>query len=154
MALLAYKTQLHGFLQRLTWAELRSGLTLAAMTFIALPLLPDLADPWGVLNLHDLWLFTILIAAVSFAGYAAAKLVGPKRGLVLAAAVGGLITSTATTLSLARLAKTNSGHLLVLAGAIATAGADRWCCACWSSPGSSTCRWPWRWPPSCWRWRR
>ena len=41
VGLLAYKPALHGFLARLTWKELRSGLLLAAMTFIALPLLPD-----------------------------------------------------------------------------------------------------------------
>ena len=41
VGLLAYKRQLHGFLARITWDELRSGLLLGAMTFIALPLLPD-----------------------------------------------------------------------------------------------------------------
>ena len=77
VALLAYKTALHGFLSRITAQELRSALLLAAMTFIALPLLPDRAiDPWGALNPHQLWLITILIAAVSFAGYVAVKLVG------------------------------------------------------------------------------
>lgn len=90
VGLLAYKRQLHGFLARLTWAELRSGLLLGAMTFIALPLLPDRAiDPWGALNPHELWLITILIAAVSFLGYVAVKLAGPSRGVVVAAALAG-----------------------------------------------------------------
>ena len=48
VGLLAYKTTLHGFLARITAKELRSALLLAAMTFIALPLLPDHAiDPVG-----------------------------------------------------------------------------------------------------------
>ena len=103
--LLANKQSLHGWLHRITWIELRSGLLLAAMTFIALPLPPNRAvDPWGALNPHELWLMTILIAGVSFAGYAAVKIVGPQRGTVLAAALGGLFASTAVTLSLARLA--------------------------------------------------
>lgn len=120
---LAYKTELHGFLSRLTWTELRSGLLLAAMTFIALPLLPDRAiDPWGAINPHELWLITILIAAVSFAGYVAVKLVGPSRGLVLAAALGGLVSSTVVTLTLARLAKDNSQRLGLLSGSILAAG--------------------------------
>jgi uncharacterized membrane protein (DUF4010 family) len=123
VGLLAYKTQLHGFLARITWAELRSGLLLGAMSFIALPLLPDRAlDPWGALNPHELWLMTILIAAVSFAGYLAVKLVGASRGLVLAAAVGGLVSSTVVTLSLARLARANSGRLALLSGAILASG--------------------------------
>lgn len=46
---------LHGFLQELTWVELRSALMLLAMTVIALPLLPDQAlDPWGALSLFAL----------------------------------------------------------------------------------------------------
>lgn len=123
LALLANKQLLHRWLQRLTWIELRSGLLLAAMTFIALPLLPGRSiDPWGAINPHDLWLMTILIAAVSFAGYAAVKIVGPERGLVLAAALGGLFASTAVTLSLARLAKSNAKHLKMLAGGILAAG--------------------------------
>jgi len=121
--LLATKRQLHGWMKRLTWIELRSGLLLGAMTFILLPVLPDRAlDPWGALNPHALWLMTILIAAVSFAGYAAVKLVGPRRGLLLAAALGGLFASTAVTLSLARLARRNGKRLRLLAGGILAAG--------------------------------
>ncbi|MFN4141293.1 MgtC/SapB family protein [Aestuariivirga sp.] len=123
VGLLAYKTQLHGFLARITWDELRSGLLLAAMTFIALPLLPDRAlDPWDALNPHDLWLVTILIAAVSFAGYVAVKLIGPSRGIVLSAAVGGLVSSTVVTLSLARLARANAGRVQLLTGGILASG--------------------------------
>ena len=123
VGLLAYKSTLHGFLSRITSQELRSALLLAAMTFIALPLLPDRAiDPWGALNPHRLWLITILIAAVSFGGYLAVKLVGPSRGLVLAAALGGLVSSTVVTLTLARLARDNAARLGLLAGSILMAG--------------------------------
>ena len=124
VGLLAYKSTLHGFLARVTAQELRSGLLLLAMTFIALPLLPDRPiDPWGALNPHQLWLITILIAAVSFVGYLAVKLVGPSRGLVLAAAVGGLVSSTVVTLTLARLARDNAARIALLAGSILAAGA-------------------------------
>lgn len=123
LLLLAHKHLLHGFLERVTWTELRSGFLLAAMTFIALPLLPDrIVDPWNALNPNALWLMTILIAAVSFAGYVAVKMAGPQRGLLLAAALGGLFASTAVTLSLSRLAKQNAGHLRLLAGGILGSG--------------------------------
>ena len=121
--LLAHKQLLHGWLARITWAELRSGMLLGAMTFIALPLLPNRTlDPWNAVNPHELWLMTILIAALSFAGYVAVKLAGPRRGLPLAAALGGLVSSTAVTLSLARLAKDNGAHMPLLAGAIMASG--------------------------------
>jgi uncharacterized membrane protein (DUF4010 family) len=122
--LLAMKAQLHGWMERITWAELRSGLLLGAMTFIALPLLPNRTiDPWDAVNPYELWLMTIFIAALSFAGYAAVKLAGPKLGLVLAAALGGLVTSTAVTLSLARLMPANKTQVKLIAGGILASGA-------------------------------
>lgn len=121
--LLAHKKLLHGWLERLSWMELRSGLILGAMTFIALPLLPNRAiDPWDAVNPYEIWLMTILIAAISFAGYVAVKVAGPKRGLTLAAALGGLVSSTAVTLSLARLVRRNDSHLRLLAGGILASG--------------------------------
>ncbi len=121
--LLANKEFLHEWLTRISWPELRSGLLLAAMTFMLLPLLPDRTiDPWNAINPHALWLMTILIAAVSFGGYAVVKLVGPRVGLILAALLGGMFASTAVTLSLARLARGNAGHVRLLAGGILAAG--------------------------------
>jgi uncharacterized membrane protein (DUF4010 family) len=46
--ILASREVLHGILKRLSWDEVRSTLTLAAMTAIRLPLLPNHPiDPWG-----------------------------------------------------------------------------------------------------------
>ena len=121
--LLAHKEFLHERLTRISWPEFRSGLLLAAMTFMFLPLLPDRTiDPWNALNPHTLWLMTVLIAVVSFGGYAVVKLAGPRTGLILAALLGGLFASTAVTLSLARLAHGNGGHVRLLAGGILAAG--------------------------------
>jgi uncharacterized membrane protein (DUF4010 family) len=122
--ILAAKVQLHGWLARITWPELRAGLILLAMSFIALPLLPHRAiDPYGAVNPYELWLMTILIAAVSCAGYAAIRIAGPERGTVLAAGVGGLVASTATTLTLARLARDNPERVRLLGGSIVLSGA-------------------------------
>jgi uncharacterized membrane protein (DUF4010 family) len=121
--LLAHKQVLHEWLTRISWPELRSGFLLAAMTFMLLPLLPNRTiDPWNVLNPYSLWLMTILIAAVSFGGYAIVKFAGPKTGLILAALLGGMFASTAVTLSLARLARDNAGHVRLLAGGILASG--------------------------------
>ena len=122
--LLAAKPQLHGWLARITWPELRAGLILLAMSFIALPLLPHRAvDPYDAVNPYELWLMTILIAAVSFAGYAAIRIAGPERGTVLAAAAGGLVASTAVTLTLARLARDNPARIRLLGGSVILSGA-------------------------------
>jgi uncharacterized membrane protein (DUF4010 family) len=121
--LLAWKEPLHSWLSRLTWPELKSGLVLATMTFILLPLLPArTVDPWDAINPYQLWLMTILIAVVSFVGYAAITLAGPRHGPVLAAIAGGSVASTATTLTFARLAKSNPGRERLLAASIVLAG--------------------------------
>jgi uncharacterized membrane protein (DUF4010 family) len=104
--LLALKTALHGWLKRLTWEELRAGLILAAMTVTLLPLLPDreLAR-WFPVNPREVWLLTILIAVLSFAGYVAIRITRPSRGVLLSGLAGGFVSSTAVTLNMARLAR-------------------------------------------------
>ncbi len=105
-ALLASREMLHGLLRRLSWIELRSALILVAMTVIVLPLLPDRTiDPWGGLNPREIWFFTVLVAAISYVGYVAVRMLGTEKGLLVSALAGALVSSTAITLALARIAK-------------------------------------------------
>lgn len=123
-ALLALKQPLHRWVGALSWLEIRAGLILLAMTFLLLPVLPDRpVDPWGAVNPREIWLFAILMAAVSFAGYWAVKLVGERSGIAVAGLAGGLASSTATTLTLARLSKATGGGETLFAGGILFAGA-------------------------------
>lgn len=122
--LLALKGALHEWVKRLTWEELRAGLILAAMTVILLPLLPDRElVRWFPINPREVWLLTILIAALSFAGYVAIRLAGASFGLLLSGLVGGLVSSTAVTLNMARLARQHHGREKLLAAAIMLANA-------------------------------
>ncbi|MBS0470638.1 MAG: MgtC/SapB family protein [Proteobacteria bacterium] len=103
---LAERRLLHQFVLRLTWEELRAALLLLAMTFVLLPILPDHpVDPWNALNPRQLWIVMVIIAAVSYVGYICVRLTGERTGLVLGAAAGGLVSSTAVTLAYARLSK-------------------------------------------------
>ena len=100
---LASREILHGWLKRLTWIELRSALVLAVMTAVVLPLLPDRPiDPWNAINPRQIWFFTILMGALSYLGYILIRVAGPSRGLIYSSLAGGLVSSTAMTLSLAR----------------------------------------------------
>jgi uncharacterized membrane protein (DUF4010 family) len=120
--LLAARQRLHGLLQRMRWEELRSALLLLAMTVVVLPLLPDRpVDPWGAANPREIWLFTVLTAGVSFAGYLAIRLAGPRRGVLIGGLAGALASSTAVTLAFARRAAAGEGAGL-LAGGAALAG--------------------------------
>lgn len=114
--LLAAKGVLHSWVQRLTWEELRSGLVLLVMSFILLPILPNhTIDRWEAINPHDLWLLTVLIATISFAGYVAVKLVGFQRGVAVAGFAGGLASSTATTAEMSRLVAAQPSNVDMLA---------------------------------------
>lgn len=122
--LLAGKVMLHGFVERLTWVELRSGLALLVMTFILLPVLPNHAiDRWGAINPFELWLMTVLIGGISFAGYVAVKIVGYHRGVAVVGLAGGLASSTAATAAMSRLSREHPEQIDTLAGAAALANA-------------------------------
>jgi uncharacterized membrane protein (DUF4010 family) len=102
-AVLAFKRPLHSFVDELGWDDVYAGLTLLIATFIALPLLPDKPiDPWGALNPYTLWLLVILISSLSLVGYVLTRLLGPARGTALTGLAGGLVSSTAVTLSFAQ----------------------------------------------------
>lgn len=123
-ALLALKEPLHNWLKRLSWLELRAVLVLLAMTFLLLPILPDTPiDPWGTINLAEIWLMAILVAAMSFAGYVAIRMTGDDMGILLAGVAGGLASSTATTFSLARMSRENTEANRLFAAGILFAGA-------------------------------
>lgn len=123
-ALLAIKELLHTFVERVTWAELRSALVLLSMTFVTLPFLPNRTiDPWAAVNPHEIWLLTILIAAISFAGYIAIKFAGERRGIVITGIAGGLASSTAVTVTLSRMAGDNPGQRHLLLGGVYFANA-------------------------------
>jgi uncharacterized membrane protein (DUF4010 family) len=121
-ALLAAREELHGWVERITWPELRSALVLLAMTFIALPILPDdPIGPFGGVRLREVWIIAIVLASVSFLGYAAVKYFGARRGLLLASIAGGLASSTAVAVTNARRAAAGEGARRLLAAGVAVA---------------------------------
>src|SRR5579885_2820405 len=102
-AVLAYKHPLHSFLDKLGWDDVFAGLRLMIATFVILPLLPDRPiDPWQALNPYSLWLLVLLISSLSLVGYVATRWLGAGRGTMLTGLTGGLVSSTAVTLSFAR----------------------------------------------------
>jgi len=102
-ALLHFKVELEGAAQRLTPVDIRSMLQFGALSAVILPLLPDRAyGPYGVLNPFHIWLMVVLISGVSLAGYVAWRLTLARKGLLLTGLLGGVVSSTATTLVTAR----------------------------------------------------
>lgn len=105
-ALLHFKVELEGVARQLTPRDIRSMLQFGAVSAVILPLLPDRAyGPYGALNPFHIWLMVALISGVSLAGYVAWRLTRDGRGLVLTGLLGGLVSSTATSLVYARHAR-------------------------------------------------
>ncbi|MBI3140994.1 MAG: MgtC/SapB family protein [Rhodocyclales bacterium] len=110
--LLYFKAELHGISHRLTAKDLISILQFAVLTFVILPILPDQDfGPYAALNPHQLWLMVVLISGVSLAGYAALRLAGPQHGAPLMGLLGGLVSSTATTVAFARHTRSHADML-------------------------------------------
>ncbi len=102
-ALLAFREPMHELVDRIGRDDLQAGLKLLIATFIVLPVLPDRpVDPWGALNPYEIWWLVILISSLSLLGYAASRVLGSERGLAVTGLAGGLVSSTAVTLSFAR----------------------------------------------------
>jgi uncharacterized membrane protein (DUF4010 family) len=125
--LLAAKPSLERFSRALTGEELAAALELAVISVIILPLLPNRGyGPWQVLNPFEIWLVVVLVSALSFAGFVATRLVGERRGLALAGAVGAVVSSTAVTMAMAARSRTDQG--LAAAAAAATVWASTVMC--------------------------
>jgi len=123
-AILAYKQSLHGIVERLGWDDVYAGLRLLIAAFVVLPLLPDQPiDPWGALNPASLWRLVLLISGLSLVGYVATRWLGEQRGAALTGITGGLVSSTAVTLSFARESRAGGRAATALAGGILLAWA-------------------------------
>ena len=120
--LLSIKPIVHDWLTRITQEELFAALKLLVMSLVLLPVLPDKGyGPWQALNPHELWLMVVLIAGISFVGYAAVRIAGARRGILFAAVAGGLVSSTAVAVSYAELSRDNPERVRLLAGGIGLA---------------------------------
>ena len=122
--LLSLKFELRQFAQRLTQADILAALKLAVITAIVLPLLPNRtfgAPPWDAFNPYRVWLMVVLVSGVGFAGYVLMKRLGPGKGIGLTGFVGGLVSSTAVTLSFAHRGRREASLARALALGIVAA---------------------------------
>ena len=109
--LLHLKSELHALARRIGEDDFRAIMQFVLISMVILPVLPDQAyGPFQVLNPRHIWWLVVLIVAISLGGYMLYKLFGNRVGLVLAGVLGGLISSTATTVSYARRSGTTPGN--------------------------------------------
>jgi len=95
---LSLKDVFHSFVSRITQEELFAFIKFAIISMLVLPFLPDEGyGPGSILNPWDIGLVVVAISLLSFASYILMKAAGPAKGIILASALGGLVSSTAVT---------------------------------------------------------
>ncbi len=121
-AFLDIKTPLHDFLQRVRQIELDAVIKLLLISVVLLPVLPDKGyGPGGIWNPYVLWWMVVLVSGISLAGYIAIRLAGAQRGALAMGLLGGLASSTAVTVSSARMTRSSPELAPHFAAAIAGA---------------------------------
>jgi len=122
IVLLDLKPRLQRIEKHITPADLNATILLLAMTFLILPILPDeMLGPYKLFNPYKTWLMAVIIAAISFVGYIAIKILGNKQGVLLTGLFGGLISSTAVSISLSKIYTSQKEYLNNFAAGIAIA---------------------------------
>jgi uncharacterized membrane protein (DUF4010 family) len=107
-ALLSSKPIVQPLMRRVSREDVVSVLKFLIVALVLVPWLPDRNfGPLGALNLRVIGWMMLLVAGVSFVGYAATRLLGPERGLTVTGFVGGLVSSTAVTLAMSARSKTD-----------------------------------------------
>ena len=106
--LLSEKARLHWLVRQLSEPELRAGVQFAVLAIVVLPLLPP-GPFFGDLEIkpRTLWAIVLLFSALNFGGFVARRLMGARRGLSIAGALGGVVSSTAVTLTFSRMSRTD-----------------------------------------------
>ncbi len=124
--LLYYKQPMHRFVQGMEAKDVQAIMQFVLITLVILPVLPNQTyGPYEVLNPFKTWLMVVLIVGIGLAGYIVYQVAGSRVGTLLSGVLGGMISSTATTVSASRDAGKEKSHvaaatlIIMLASAVA-----------------------------------
>ena len=119
--LLSLKGVLHTQVHRLEPKEMSAALKLLFISVVMLPLLPNhTMGPFNVFNPYIVWWMVVAITGLGFVAYVSIKIAGQRSGILLTSLLGGLVSSTAMTLTLARLTSSLSAINTLSAGLLLT----------------------------------
>lgn len=122
VSLLSLKVRLHRFIATLAPQDIRAFIQFTIISALVLPFLPTGGyGPGGVWDLRDIWTMVILVTGISLAGYVLSKVLDQRKGTLVEGLIGGLVSSTAVTLSLARRSRVlaSGGKRLAVVGVVA-----------------------------------
>ncbi|WP_282180291.1 MgtC/SapB family protein [Maribacter stanieri] len=102
VTLLSLKTRFHTVISNITSDELFALIKFSIIALLILPFLPNNNyGPNELLNPFEIGSIVVIVSFLNFIGYFLVKFVGSKKGILLTAILGGLISSTAVTWSYA-----------------------------------------------------
>jgi uncharacterized membrane protein (DUF4010 family) len=104
--MIGLKQPIHAWTRTFTVEDIRAALQFIAITGVMLPLVPNQNyGPFAAFNPYSTWLMVVLISGLGFVGYIMMRLLGAKAGIAITGLVGGIASSTATTLAFSRRSK-------------------------------------------------
>jgi uncharacterized membrane protein (DUF4010 family) len=125
--LLGFRPELHQLIRNIDRDELLATFRLLLISLVMLPVLPNRGyGPWAAINPYLIWWLVVMVAAISYVGYFATRLMGPERGILVTGLFGGLVSSTVVALSLARRAREGLAEPNLLAAGATIASAIMW----------------------------
>ncbi|MFD1598695.1 MgtC/SapB family protein [Halobellus rarus] len=120
--LLTVKDPLHEFAGRISASEQRASAKFILIVLVVLPSLPDRSmDVLYGLNPRFVWLMVVFVTGLGFVAYVLGSVLGAERGIALTGVVGGFVSSTATTVSMAGKTAQNETLYRICAFAVVTA---------------------------------
>ena len=112
------KTGIQNFSNYINEKEFETFGKMVLLSVVILPLLPNKnVVPYIPISPFKIWLVVVVVSAISYGGYIAQKYFFPSKGYFLTGLIGGVYSSTATTVVLARKAK-QLGYNPVINGAV------------------------------------
>jgi uncharacterized membrane protein (DUF4010 family) len=138
----------HLLRETITETEFNATLGFVTVVLVIYPVLPVGAfGPYLFFSPRQVWMFVILISSIRYVGYFLEKFLGAEKGLVYTSILGGLASTTAATLHLARKSKEQPGETFELWRAFVIANTVQFprallIVALASQPLAVACAWP------------
>tara|TARA_R110002072_G_scaffold166080_1_gene319296 strand:+ start:3197 stop:4474 length:1278 start_codon:yes stop_codon:yes gene_type:complete len=108
VTLLALKDQFKSTLKTITEQELFATIKFFILSLLILPFLPNQKfGPDGIFNLYEIGWVVVIVSILNFIGYFLTKYIGSRKGIIVTALLGGLISSTAVAWSFSSRSKEN-----------------------------------------------
>jgi len=106
VTLLSLKTRFRSVISNITSEELFAFIKFSIVALLILPFLPNKTfGPDNLLNPFEIGSIVVIVSFLNFIGYFLVKFIGSKKGIILTAILGGLISSTAVAWNYASRSK-------------------------------------------------